>query len=210
VSEIQIFSNLSPEQLSSLQRMWDRQASVYEYGKNTVAQRNPGEDQGRNQVDGPIRPEQDVVDEIDALVNESLQRGLYCECGDPDDCMCDEPSDDMPKCELCHCDWHGLESSWGCPGAYSTAVQKRRYHESRSRRVESNDSESVTWSHTLREMALYGEVFMVRHGGTDVFRVVPQPNRGSEADIFIVDEVHEWVWDENRADTTRFDSTQET
>lgn len=61
----------------------------------------------------PRNREQDCIDAIDALVDESLERG---------------PRDDYHKpyvarCSLCGASWHGLETEW-CPGAYATQDQK--------------------------------------------------------------------------------------
>lgn len=66
----------------------------------------------------PDRPEQNVIDAIDALVDEQLRNpqnnynALYAE-----------------RCDLCHQEWHGLPSELtGCPGAYATNEQRADWH----------------------------------------------------------------------------------
>jgi hypothetical protein len=57
---------------------------------------------------------QHIIDQIDALVNESLERG-------PTD---DYERDWLARCELCGADWHGLTDPDGCPGAFATPAQR--------------------------------------------------------------------------------------
>lgn len=64
-------------------------------------------------------PEQAVIDQIDALVNESLAHG---------------PTDDyarpyQERCDTCYGEWHGLPA-YGCPGAYATPEQHAEYLQS--------------------------------------------------------------------------------
>lgn len=64
-------------------------------------------------------PEQAVIDQIDALVNESLAHG---------------PTDDyarpwQERCDTCYGEWHGLPA-FGCPGAYATPEQHAEYLQS--------------------------------------------------------------------------------
>lgn len=61
--------------------------------------------------------EQRVIDSIDQLISEQLEAG---------------PQDDYSKpyverCELCQCEWHGLPSGSGCPGAYASRDERDRW-----------------------------------------------------------------------------------
>lgn len=63
-------------------------------------------------------PEQAVIDQIDALVNESLAHG-------PTD---DYERDYQERCDLCAAEWHGLAHEYnGCPGAHATPEQREEY-----------------------------------------------------------------------------------
>lgn len=74
------------------------------------------------------RPEQNVIDAIDALVDEQLRNpqdnysALYAE-----------------RCDLCHKEWHGLPSELtGCPGAYATDQQRGEHPITRAQRLIEN------------------------------------------------------------------------
>jgi hypothetical protein len=80
-------------------------------------------------------PEQDVLDEIDQLVDETMTRGRY---RDGDDV-------DSPRCSVCKGGWHGLRADGlnsgmtGCPGEFGTddekAEWKRDYEERKRARL---------------------------------------------------------------------------
>lgn len=67
------------------------------------------------------KPEQNVLDDIEELVNEELTHT-------PDDYT--KNNERYVKCELCHGNWHGLANPGGCPGAYATVEQHKRWLES--------------------------------------------------------------------------------
>lgn len=69
-------------------------------------------------------PEQDVIDAIDALVDESLQRG-------PTDDY-DRPWDE--RCEVCRGEWHGMVGEDGCPGVHAAAEEIEAYRADRQKR----------------------------------------------------------------------------
>ncbi len=72
-----------------------------------------------------MKPEQSVIDAIDALVDEQLAGG---------------PVDDYSvnryvKCATCKDDWHGVtHEDNGCPGAYARGYQKREWKRERKRK----------------------------------------------------------------------------
>jgi len=78
-------------------------------------------------VDEVVRhPEDDVIDEIDRLVTDSMKRGM----------MRDRYDTGMPVCSVCNAPWHGLrgngvEGCCGCPGEYGTDAQKQQYLDDR-------------------------------------------------------------------------------
>ena len=51
-----------------------------------------------------VHPENSVIADIDALIDEQLKAG-------PHD---DYNADYYPKCSLCHHDWHGIACNFGC------------------------------------------------------------------------------------------------
>lgn len=131
-----------------------------------------------------------IVDDIDALVDESLRRGLYCECGDPEECTCDSPSDDGLRCELCQCSWHGLTGDGmigvrDCPGAYATDDERQMWWAERGRQLARRWVSSVDYSDVISlsggevyphvtdgelytaaiDYLLYGEVYFVPTDG---------------------------------------------
>lgn len=57
-----------------------------------------------------LKPEQHVLDEIEALVNEELTHT-------PDDYS--KNNERYVKCDLCHHNWHGLPNGY-CPGPYAS------------------------------------------------------------------------------------------
>jgi hypothetical protein len=85
---------------------WPPSAEDFE---NYVAQRNSR------------KPEQHVLDDIEALVNEELTHT-------PDDYH--RNNERYVKCELCQGLWHGLPAHNGCPGAYATEEQVAAWVES--------------------------------------------------------------------------------
>ena len=129
------------------------------------------------------KPEQDVLDDIDRLVDESLQREMYCRCGNPENCCCDYASDDMPPCELCQGDWHGLpDLASDCPGAYGSDAEKQQWRENWLWPAESSDSAGVTCCGASM-LVVFDEatVLIDADGMAHVFRnrsntVVPQPD----------------------------------
>lgn len=82
-----------------------------------------------------MNPEQNVIDAIDALVDEQLAEG---------------PVDDYSvnrydKCALCKLDWHGLpDDTTGCPGAYARGYQKRKYQARARWRIATPYEDAVT------------------------------------------------------------------
>lgn len=94
--------------LASIENLYDMVQRLV--GETTLPQRNP---------------EQDVLDDIDRLVTDSMKRGMrrnYC-------------GDGSPVCPVCEGDWHGLPGNGvtagklGCPGEYGTPAEKRSWRE---------------------------------------------------------------------------------
>jgi hypothetical protein len=66
-----------------------------------------------------VNPEQDVVDEIDELVNESLKH---------------RDEEYSERCDVCGGEWHALTGKLGCPGMFANDEARAVF------RGESNDS----------------------------------------------------------------------
>lgn len=111
----------------------------------------------------PDNPEQAVIDQIDALVNESLAHG-------PTD---DYERDYQERCDICMGEWHGLPSPYdACPGAYATPEQHAEYLQSHRR----NRGHIPIWPRYT-----YTEWFASNTGIT---------NRGAHSTHELLDEAH--------------------
>lgn len=64
-------------------------------------------------------PEQDVVDDIDRLVTETMKAGRMRDYDDQGEALC----------PVCRAPWHGLPGGgkFGCPGEYGTDEEKAKY-----------------------------------------------------------------------------------
>ena len=75
-----------------------------------------------------MNPEQKVIDEIDALVNEQLTHV-------PDDYS--KNNERYVKCLVCHQQWHGLPNFLDCPGENATPTEVEVWRQAHSKSVES-------------------------------------------------------------------------
>ena len=84
-----------------------------------------------------MNPEDQVLDRIDQLVNESLARPITDDYDNPW----------LERCEVCHDEWHGLAHEYnGCPGAYADDDAIEQWKEQRAQRLAGRGwGSSIDW-----------------------------------------------------------------
>lgn len=116
-------------------------------------------------------PERDVIDAIDALVDEQLAQ----EASGYDHNL------NQPKCELCRGEWHGIPSTMRCPGAHATPEQVAAFKAMQERNTEEY------WRQRQASMSAIATQFdrTVLFGGGEVVPQFPRNELGSALPVSI-------------------------
>jgi hypothetical protein len=123
-------------------------------------------------------PEQDVLDDIDRLVTETMKAGR----------MRDYDDQGESTCPVCGSLWHGLPGGgkFGCPGEYGTDEEKAEYAKPVAARIDDAVQAGLTMA-----VRPWLDEDDVPDGFVELDDEIPVV-RGDSAVATIFDEVHKW------------------